>query len=43
MMAGSHSPPLGMRNHLTFSDALVVVRAKPRSASFETSRLDRDW
>jgi hypothetical protein len=30
------------KSHLTFSDALAVVRAKLWFASFETSRLDRD-
>ena len=30
------------KSHLTFSDALAVVRAKLWSASFETSRQDRD-
>jgi hypothetical protein len=30
------------KSHLTFSDALAVVRAKLWSASFETSRHDRD-
>jgi hypothetical protein len=30
------------KTHLTFSDALAIVRAKLWSASFETSRQDRD-
>jgi hypothetical protein len=30
------------KSHLTFSDALAIVRAKLWSASFETSRHDRD-
>jgi hypothetical protein len=30
------------KSHLTFSDALAVVRAKLWSASFEMSRQDRD-
>ncbi|MBM1175476.1 hypothetical protein [Microvirga arabica] len=30
------------KSHLTFGDALAVVRAKLWSASFETSRQDRD-
>lgn len=30
------------KSHLTFSDALAIVRAKVWSASFETSRQDRD-
>ncbi len=30
------------KSHLTFSDALAVVRAKLWSASFETSQHDRD-
>jgi hypothetical protein len=30
------------KSHLTFSDALAIVRAKLWSASFETSRQDRD-